>query len=127
MKIVNKLGKAGEVLTKVGTKVSIVTAVASPLIAAYEEYQEGTNEKQLLEARTEVRDNFRTWANEIKSNAQEKRAELLKSVHDKELDNINSRIHSLRDKEKLQTEQSKLLLELQQDFERTSRDIDGNM
>lgn len=127
MKIVNKLGKAGEVLTKVGTKVSIVTAVASPLIAAYEEYQEGTNEKQLLEARTEVRDNFRTWANEIKSNAQEKRAELLKSVHDKELDNINSRIHSLRDKEKLQTEQSKLLLELQQEVERTSRDIDGNM
>lgn len=127
LKIVNKLGKAGEVLTKVGTKVSVVTAVASPLIAVYEEYQEGVNEKRLLEARTEVRNNFRTWANEIKSNAQEKRAELLKSVHDKELDNINSRIHSLRNKEKLQTEQSKLLLELQQEVERTSRDIDGNI
>lgn len=127
LKIVNKLGKAGEVLTKVGTKVSVVTAVASPLIAAYEEYQEGANEKRLLEARNEVRNNFRTWANEIKRNAQEKRAELLNSVHDKELDTINSRIHSLRDKEKLQTKQSKLLLELQQEVERTSRDIDGNM
>lgn len=127
LKIVNKFGKAGEVLTKVGTKVSVVTAVASPLMAAYDEYQEGANEKRLLEARNEVRNNFRTWANEIKRNAQEKRADLLNSVHDKELDTINSRIHSLRDKEKLQTKQSKLLLELQQEVERTSRDIEGNM
>lgn len=126
LKIVDKLGKAGEVLTKVGTKASVVTAVASPLIAVYEEYQEGANEKRLLEARNEVRNNFRTWANEIKRNAHEKRAELLNSVHDKELNTINSRIHSLRDKEKLQSKQSKLLLELQQEVERTARDIESN-
>ncbi|MEI2369145.1 hypothetical protein, partial [Niallia circulans] len=127
LKIVDKLGKAGEVLSKVGSKVGIVAGIASPLIAAYEEYQEGANEKRLIEARTETRNNFRTWANEIKSNTLDKKEELLAKVHDKELENINDRINSLRNEELLQSEQSKSLLELQSRMDSLTKRINGNL
>lgn len=127
LKIVDKLGKAGEVLSKVGSKVGIVAGIASPLIAAYEEYQEGANEKRLIEARTETRNNFRTWANEIKSNTLDKKEELLAKVHDKELENINNRINSLRNEELLQSEQSKSLLELQSRMDSLTKRINGNL
>lgn len=113
LKIVDKLGKAGEVVSKIGSKVAIVAGIASPLIAVYEEYQEGQNEKHLIDARTETRDNFRTWANEIRDNALAKKQELLSNIHDKELESISNRINSLRNEEKLQSEQSKSLLDLE--------------
>lgn len=127
LKIVDKLGKAGEVLSKVGSKVGIVVGIASPLIASYEEYQEGANEKRLLEARTETRNNFRTWANEIKSNTLNKKDELLAKIHDKELENINNRINSLRNEEMLQSEQSKSLLELQNRIGSITKRINANL
>ncbi len=113
LKIVDKLGKAGEVISKIGTKVGIVAGIASPLIAVYEEYQEEQNEKDLMNARTETRNNFRAWANEIRGNALDKKRELLSNIHDKELENINNRVNSLRNEEKLQGEQAKSLLDLQ--------------
>ncbi|MEG0774360.1 GTPase [Clostridium sp.] len=113
LKIVDKLGKVGEVVSKIGPKIAIVAGIASPLIAVYEEYQEGQNEKHLMDARTATRDNFRTWANEIRDNALEKKQELLSNIHDKELENISNRISSLRNEEKLQSEQSKSLLDLE--------------
>lgn len=126
LKVVDKLGKAGEVLSKVGSKVGIVAGIASPLIAAYEEYQEGANEKRLIEARLETRNNFRTWANEIKSNSSNKKQELLERIHDKEIDNINKRIYSLRNEEILEGEQSKSLLDLQSRVANTIKWINGD-
>lgn len=113
LKIVDKLGKAGELISKIGTKVGIVAGIVSPLIAVYEEYQEGENEKQLLNARRETRSNFKTWANEIRDNALNAKKELFANIHDKELKNINNQINSLRSEEKLQSEQSKSLLDLE--------------
>lgn len=113
LKIVNKFGKAGKVISKVGSKVGIIAGIASPLIAVYEEYQEGENEKSIIDARFETRNNFRLWANDIMKNASDKKDELLSSIHDKELANINDRINSLRNEEKLQSEQSKSLLDLE--------------
>lgn len=127
LKIVDKLGKAGEVLSKVGSKVGVVAGIASPLIAAFEEYQEGTNEKRLIEARTETRNNFRAWAKEIQNNTLNKKEELLKKIHDKELENINIRINSLRNEEMIQSEQSKSLLELQSRIDSITKRINENL
>lgn len=113
VKIANKLGKAGDIMAKVGSKVSIVAGVASPFIALFEEYQENANEKQLNDARIETRKNFRIWATDIKQNALNMEKELLSNVHDKELENINNSISKLRNEDMLKGEQSKELINLQ--------------
>ena len=127
IKIAGKLGKAGEVLSKVGSKVSLVAGIASPLIAVYEEFQEGANEKHLIEARNETRNNFRTWAKEIRTNTLSKKEELLGNIHDKELKNINERINSLRNEELLQSEQSKSLIDLQSEINNTIGKINKSL
>jgi GTP-binding protein EngB required for normal cell division len=126
LKIVEKMGKAGEFISKVGSKVGIVAGIASPLIAVYEEFQEGASEKRLINARTETRNNFRTWASEIKNNTINKKEEFLVKIHDKELENINNRINSLRNEEMLQSEQSKSLLELQSKINSITKRINEN-
>ena len=113
LKFVDKLGKAGEIMSKFGSKVAVGAVVLSPIIAVIEEYQEGENEKRIINKRTETRNNFRIWANDIKDDASAKKKELLCKIHDKELENINHRINSFRNEKKLQSEQSKALLDLE--------------
>lgn len=126
IKIANKIGKAGEVISKVGKGIGIVGAVASPMIAIYDEYQENKCEESLKKARQETKQNFRIFANETKKYFMNKKNEIIENIYDKELANIKRDVKKLRDEEKLNSKNAAYLLEIEKEITSLSERMSDN-
>ena len=113
VKLADKIGKAGEVLSKLGKGISIVGCIASPLIAAYEQQQEGKFEEHIKNARIETRKNFRSLSDNVKKNIIDIRNNVNRSIFEKELNNIDNTLTSLRNIDKLQADNIKELKHIQ--------------
>lgn len=118
VKIADKISKTGKVLAKVGKVAGVAAAVASPFIATFEEYQEGKFEEKIKSARIETRNNFRVWADEIKKNYAEAKNDILSKTHIAEIKDIDNKIKSLSNEEKLKSNQAERLVELQNNLKK---------
>jgi GTP-binding protein EngB required for normal cell division len=98
-KLALKLGKLGENAAKFGKVLGGAQVVVAPLMAVYEERQEAKYTESLQNARLETRDNFNTWSKMINDNYVSQLEDILKKLHDKELENITKTSQSLRNKE----------------------------
>ncbi|MCE5221174.1 MAG: 50S ribosome-binding GTPase [Clostridium sp.] len=126
VKIAGKIGKAGEVLSKVGKGVGVVGALVAPVIAFYDEYEEDKYEDNIKNARIQTRDNFRTLANDIRKNFNEAKKDIVKNIYEKELNNIEYESNSLRNKDIIKSKNAQELIEIQEEIKEIVNEINKN-
>ena len=104
-----KLGIFGEKAAKVGKFLGGAQVIIAPALAILEEYQENKYQEGIKDARIKARNQIFDWCEEIRSEFNNKKKEIINQLHNTELISIEQKAENLRDNEKYEKDHVKEL------------------
>ncbi len=110
VKAADKIGKAGKVL-------GVASALIRPALDLYDGYQRDKQRQALRELRTDLRDQYRRYAESVSDSYEEMKSGTFESLHDKELEKTRRQSDRLRGTEEAKTEKVKRLKEIQNEVQ----------
>jgi len=105
VKMADKIGKVGTFLSKISVFLPLITA-------GIEEYQERKYEKELLEAKNEVRKSYAEVANEVRNNFLKQFNKFLEETYNYEIENTTQLLNIVREEDETNKKEIKELKEL---------------
>lgn len=125
VKIVDKIDNIGKNTLKLSKGLEFIGAIASPLIAIYEEYEEDKYENNIRKARIETRANFKKVAKEIKDYFKNETHKIIKDIYDEELNNIRSQNEELIKEESIKAKNEQDFLKINKEIDYLSKKIES--